>query len=71
MVEQLIAARNPSLPADQRHLRANFSVQLVHRMLEYAWTVPPPMRAGIIRELKRVLALYADGIESGRDPLEA
>jgi AcrR family transcriptional regulator len=65
MVEQLIATRRPSLPADQRHLKATFAVQLVHRMLEYAWTAPPATRGGIIRELKRALALYAEGMEAG------
>jgi AcrR family transcriptional regulator len=70
LVEQLIATRTPSLPPARRQLKANFSVQMVHRMLEYAWSVPVSMRADIIRELKRVLALHAEMIESGRDPLQ-
>ena len=64
MVEQLIATRRPSLPADRRHLMATFAVQLVHRMLEYAWTVPAATRGGIIRELKRALAMYSEGVEA-------
>jgi AcrR family transcriptional regulator len=69
MVEQLIATRVPTLPAARRQVKATFAVQMVHRMLEYAWTLPPAMRAGIIRELKRVLAAYAQDIESEREVL--
>lgn len=69
LVEGLIAARNPEVPPATRHLQAGFAVELVHRMLEYAYTSPAAERPGIVRELKRTLALHAEMIESGRDPL--
>jgi AcrR family transcriptional regulator len=69
LVEHLMAARTPSVPADLRRLRAGVAVELVHRMLNYAWTAPPAQREKIVRELKRLLALYAGMIASGEDPL--
>ncbi len=69
LVEGLISARKPGIPPATRHLQASFAVELVHRMLEYAWISPPAERPGIVRELKRVLALHAEMIESERDPL--
>lgn len=72
LVEQLIATRAPSVSPALRRFKANFSVQLVHRMLEYAWSVPRPMRGEVIRELKRVLALQsAEMMEHGRAALAA
>jgi AcrR family transcriptional regulator len=65
LVEQLIAIRLPTVPAGQRRLRATFAVQMVHRMLEYAWTVPEPARSRVVGELKRALALYSEAIDEG------
>ena len=67
LVEQLMAARAPQVPPEVRRLRAGISVELVHRMLEYAWASPPARRPGIVAELKRLLALYSE-IEEERDP---
>lgn len=69
LVDQLIAARNPGIPPDVRRFRAAFSVELVHRMLEYAWTRPAGERPAVIQELKRALALYTETMQSGCDPL--
>jgi AcrR family transcriptional regulator len=69
MVEQLVARRSPTVPVDVRRMKASFSVQLVHRMLEYAWTVPSSARSWVIQELKRILAIHAELYEGGRDPL--
>jgi AcrR family transcriptional regulator len=69
LVERLIAARAPTVPAPVRRLQAGVAVELVHRMLEYASNAPAGERRGIIQELKRVLALYATMIATGLDPL--
>jgi AcrR family transcriptional regulator len=71
MVEDLMAARNPHVSPETRYLQASFAVELVHRMLEFAWSAPPGMRASIVQELKRTLALYSAMVETGRDPLKA
>jgi AcrR family transcriptional regulator len=70
LVDRLMAARSPHVSPQHRRLQAGVAVELVHRMLEYAWVSPPAQRPGIIGELKRLLALYSEMIESGRDPLE-
>lgn len=70
LVERLMAARNPHVEPARRRQQAGVAVELVHRMLEYAWLSPPAQRPGIVAELKRLLALYAEMIHSGRDPLE-
>ena len=69
LVENLMANRNPSVSPETRYLQASFAVELVHKMLEFAWTAPAPMRAGIVRELKRTLALYSAMVDAGGDPL--
>lgn len=71
LVEQLMASRSPHVAPAHRHLQASVAVELVHRMLEYAWQSPPSERRGIVGELKRLLIMYSEMIESGRDPLEA
>ncbi len=69
MVEQLMAARAPAVPAAHRRLQASVAVELVHRMLEFAYSSPPAQRHGIVEELKRLLALYSEMIDQGFDPL--
>jgi AcrR family transcriptional regulator len=69
LVEGLMAARVPDVPPATRRMQASFAVQLVHRMLEYAWSAPPAERPAIVRELKRVLALHSEMIAQRRDPL--
>lgn len=69
MVEQLMAARAPTVAPAHRRLQAGVAVELVHRMLEYAWRSAPSRRAGIVTELKRLLALYSEMIDQGTDPL--
>ena len=71
LVDRLMAARVPSVPAEHRRLRAEVSVALVHYLLEFAWTSPPARRQGIVQELKRLLALYSLMIDQGTDPLAA
>jgi AcrR family transcriptional regulator len=71
LVERLMARRSPHVAPAHRHLQASVAVELVHRMLEYAWQSPPAERRGIVGELKRLLTLYSDMIESGRDPLKS
>lgn len=69
LVEQLMAARTPGGEPTLRRRQAGVAVELVHRMLEYAWNAPPAERAGIVLELKRLLALYSTMISTGQDPL--
>lgn len=69
LVARLMAARAPDVPPQTRRLQAGVAVELVHRMLEYAWSSPPAQRPGILQELKRLLALYSIMIDTGRDPL--
>jgi AcrR family transcriptional regulator len=69
LVDRLMAARAPRVPASRRRLQAGVAVELVHRMLEYAWISPPSQRQGIVDELKRLLALYSEMIDDGTDPL--
>lgn len=69
LVARLMAARAPDVPPQTRRLQAGVAVELVHRMLEYAWASPPAQRPGIVKELKRLLALYSIMIDSGQDPL--
>ncbi len=69
LVEGLMAARNPGRDPATRHLQASFAVELVHRMLAYAWVSPPAERPRIVRELKRTLALYSTMVHTGEDPL--
>lgn len=69
LVDQLMASRAPSVPASRRRLQAGVAVELVHRMLEYAWISPPSQRQAIVEELKRLLALYSEMIDNGTDPL--
>lgn len=69
LVEQLMAARAPQVDPVLRRRQAGVAVELVHRMLEYAWYAPAAERPGIITELKRLLALYSVMIDSGQDPL--
>jgi AcrR family transcriptional regulator len=69
LVEQLMAARTPQVAPAVRRRQAGFAVAMVHRMLEYAWSMPTAERPGIVRELKRALALYSGMIETGQDPL--
>ena len=70
LVDRLMATRAPHVAPAHRHLQASVAVELVHRMLEYAWMSPPSERQGIVGELKRLLALYSEMIDSGRDPLK-
>lgn len=70
LVERLMATRAPHVTPPHRHLQASVAVELVHRMLEYAWRSPPSERRGIVGELKRMLTLYSEMIESRRDPLK-
>jgi AcrR family transcriptional regulator len=69
LVERLMDARGPAIPRAERHLQATMAVELVHRMLEYAWLSAPAERPGIVRELKRMLALYSEMVATGTDPL--
>lgn len=69
LVEGLMAARVPEVAPATRRMQASFAVQLVHRMLEYAWTAPVSERPAIVRELKRVLTLHSEMIAQRRDPL--
>ncbi|MFN8654002.1 MAG: TetR/AcrR family transcriptional regulator [Gemmatimonadales bacterium] len=69
LVEQLMAARTPGGEPTLRRRQAGVAVELVHRMLEYAWNAPPAERGGIVLELKRLLALYSTMISTGQDPL--
>jgi AcrR family transcriptional regulator len=68
LVEQLMASRSPHVPPELRRLRAGVAVELVHRMLEYAWVSPPARRPGIVEELKKLLALYSGMIENEGKP---
>jgi AcrR family transcriptional regulator len=69
LVDRLMAARAPTIPPAERRVHASVAVELVHRMLEFAWTVPASERPAIILELKRLLALHAEMVQSGRDPM--
>lgn len=69
LVEQLMEARVPGVAPATRRIQASFAVQMVHRMLEYAFSEPASERPAIVRELKRVLALHSEMIQQGRDPL--
>ncbi len=69
LVEQLMAARAPAIAPATRRIHAKVAVEMVHRMLEFAWVSPAAERPAIVRELKRLLALQTEMIESGRDPL--
>lgn len=69
LVDRLMAVRAPWVDTAHRRLRAGVAVELVHRMLEYAFAAPASERQGIVGELKRLLALYSEMIDNGRDPL--
>ena len=68
-VEAIIAARAPRIPAGRRRILALVEVELVHALLQYAFESPQTLRPGIIREVKRLVALHSEMMEKGDDPL--
>jgi AcrR family transcriptional regulator len=68
-VEAVIAARAPGVPPQRRRVHAMVSVELVHRILDFAFTQPPRFRRPVILETKRLLALYSEMIVKGDEPL--
>ena len=68
-VDGLMAARAPKLPAAERRVHAEVAVELVHGMLGVAFEKPAHQRAPYLLEAKRLLALYAEMVQSGDDPL--
>jgi AcrR family transcriptional regulator len=69
-VEVMMAERIPHTKPGQRRVHAMVAVELVHRLLDYAFDVPPSRRRAFINETKRLLALYAEMIGKGDDPLQ-
>lgn len=65
----LIAARVPGTALAQLQTRAIVAVELVHSLISEAFEQPEPIRAALIVEAKRVLALYSEMLQKGDDPL--
>jgi AcrR family transcriptional regulator len=68
-VEAVMAARAPDTPPRRRRVHAMVAVELVHRMLDFAFQQPPRRRRPLIVETKRLLALYSEMIVNNDDPL--
>jgi AcrR family transcriptional regulator len=68
-VEAVMAARAPETPPRRRRIHAMVAVELVHRMLDFAFRQPRRRRHAIIVETKRLLALYSEMIVKNDDPL--
>ena len=68
-VESMVAVRAPHSRPQQRRGFATVAVQMVHSMLDAAFELPAPRRRAMIVETKRLLALYAEMLERGDDPL--
>lgn len=68
-VEHIMEARVPGLAPRERHVHAVAAVEMVHSLLTAAFAGPPSRRAGLIMETKRLLALHAEMIERGDDPM--
>jgi AcrR family transcriptional regulator len=68
-VEAIIMARIPRLAPARRRIHATAAVELVHGMLGAAFAAPATERRPLIEETKRLVALYAEMIETGDDPL--
>ncbi|MBK7368994.1 MAG: TetR family transcriptional regulator [Candidatus Eisenbacteria bacterium] len=69
-VESIIAARAPHLDPKRRRVHAMAAVEMVHALLTAAFAGPAAQRAPLIAETKRLLALHAEMIEKGDEPLE-
>jgi hypothetical protein len=68
-VDSMVAVRAPRARPPQRRVFATVAVQMVHAMLDAAFELPAPQRRAMITETKRLLALYAEMLERGDDPL--
>ncbi len=68
-VEAIIAARVPGMDPKARRIHATASVEMVHALLTAAFAAPASQRADLIAETKRLLALHAEMMEKGDDPL--
>jgi AcrR family transcriptional regulator len=68
-VAAMMAARIPRLNPARRRVHAKAAVELVHGMLSVAFAAPVAERRPLIEETKRLVALYAEMIETGDDPL--
>lgn len=69
-VDVLIGARAPHVTPARRRVLAMVMVELVHALLAAAFQAPAKQRRPIIRETKRLLALHAEMIQNGDDPLQ-
>jgi len=69
-VSAMVSARVPRVSAKRLRVFALAAVEMVHGMLSTAFSAPPADRQALIGETKRMLALYAEMIETGDDPLE-
>ena len=64
-----MAARAPDTPPRRRRIHAMVAVELVHRMLGFAFQQSPRQRRPIIAETKRLLSLYSEMIVKHDDPM--
>lgn len=68
-VEALMAESAPHTDPGTRRVHAMVAVEFVHGLLGLAFGSPPDQRDAIVAETKRLLALYAEMITKGDDPL--
>jgi AcrR family transcriptional regulator len=68
-VAAIVTARMPRLAPARARIHATVAVELVHGMLGAAFSAPAARRRPLIEETKRLIALYAEMIQKGDDPL--
>lgn len=68
-VEAIVSARAPGVSRRRRRAFALIEVELVHALLTFAFASPVGLRPALIKEVKRLVALHAEMLEKGDDPL--
>ena len=68
-VSAMMSARVPDAKPKRLRVHAATAVELVHGMLSAAFAAPVAERQPLISETKRLLALYAEMVQTGDDPL--
>ena len=63
-VNQYLAARMPRMPKKERELRAYLSFSVVHHLLHDARRMPKARRAGVLRELQRMMVRYFEPLDA-------
>lgn len=71
IVEQLMRSRSPTRDRESLRVSAVAAVEMVHHLLEFAQGQPPKRRQALVRETIRLVAIHAEMVARGTDPLAA